>query len=439
MIRSVLRKKGGGEPRGPPPSFGSAAPVSLAPFDPPPPVRPLPLLALLLLLSFAPRGFAQGMEEFPEVDPHTGGDEALFERLGYVNVGSFLWTEKERTENVAETMGGLDVLFVETPHFLIASSLGTYTLPGDKDEKKKLGAEFDRFEERLGTKWKAPKRELDPWLRMHLFAQRAEACYADFVEAFELPDDGATEKGPHLGQKKKFKLVLCERTSELGRYLRAYEDGTHEYSYRSGNGRTGMMFAINHEALAKGNTDESVTWDARLHNIVVANLVRNFIDGYDQAVYTSPEWFTNGVSYVFARRVDPRHTQTGKANVNDPDHWKWDERVRSYVENEFYTSLADMFVWPAHADLPLRDHMVAWSKARYLLEECAFDRPAFLASIVKPIKGKSGADELRERQLAVLAAYADLTPEEFDEAWSAWAELSEKKRARARKKRRKKR
>ncbi|MEL6430048.1 MAG: hypothetical protein AAFU73_05840 [Planctomycetota bacterium] len=397
-----------------------------------------PLRSALFALACAAPALAQGaMEEFDAVDPHTEGDAALLANLGYEAVGNFIWQGGEFTDYVKETMGGTDVLFVETKHFVIGSSLVTYRVPGDRQEKEKLEAEFEVFEERLGKKkWKAPKRDVDPWLRLHLYAQRSEALYTEFVEAFGLPDDGATENGPHLGHEQKFKLLVCERKSELGRYLRAYESGVNDFSFRSGSPKKGMFFGLNAEVLRQGFDDlASEPVDSMLHNLVADGIVRNFVDGYDQELYSSPEWFTNALGFAAARRVDPRWVQTGAPRNND-DYWKWDERVKQLVKNDFYAALGDMFQWRPRREWKEREYMVAWSKGVFLLEEHEFDRPAFLRSMVTPMPGKpeNSAEELDERQRAVFAAHLDVLPEDFDEAWAKW--VSKKKRGRKKKRRR---
>jgi len=111
-------------------------------------------------------------EAFDKVDPYTRGDPKAMERSGYVvSYGPFAWAEGVRTTDVAEAIGGGDVLWLETPHFKIGSTLASYHLHNDVREQKALEAEFTRLKSKLSGFGQVHNR-LDPWLRFHLFALR---------------------------------------------------------------------------------------------------------------------------------------------------------------------------------------------------------------------------------------------------------------------------
>jgi len=66
----------------------------------------------------------------------------------------------------------------ETEHFRIGCSLRKVALPQDQDKRHYLYGRTQRLKKRLPKIDDHPKN-LDPWLRLHLFAQRAEEQYAD--------------------------------------------------------------------------------------------------------------------------------------------------------------------------------------------------------------------------------------------------------------------
>ncbi|MEM1451276.1 MAG: hypothetical protein AAF957_09100 [Planctomycetota bacterium] len=394
---------------------------------------PLAVLAAALALSSLPALAAApvavaaawqdgGMEEFAEVDPYTEGDAGKIADLGYVRMGSFLWEASERTEHVQETMGGLDVLWVETAHFRIGSSLGTYRIPNDRDEKAKLKEEFKLLKKRL-KKFKPPKRDLDPWLRLHLFALRAEAVYEQHLADFGIEE--VAGKPNAIGHPKKFNLLLCQRKSELGRYLRAYEEGVNEYAYRTGRQGRSLFFGINMEAISESYTDRSVQpFDTMLHCIVAQGLARNFLDGHLGRLFTCPEWFSMGLGHVVQRRIDVRFVQTGATERStDEEHWHWDDRVGNLVKNDFFATMPDMVGWERSREWNERDHMVVWSKVEFLLEQLDGDGTKFLSAMVIPVDGKPEGkkEELVERQTRALESGPGLTPDEFDKKWTRWA------------------
>ncbi|MEM9378742.1 MAG: hypothetical protein AAGB93_02255 [Planctomycetota bacterium] len=390
--------------------------------------KPLAALALALapvhsLAAAAPAALQDaGMEDFADVDPYTEGDPGKIADLGYLRVGSFVWEGSERTEHVQETLGGLDVLWVETAHFRIGTSLGTYRIPNDRPEKAKLKEEFKLLKKRL-KKFKAPKRDLDPWLRLHLFALRAEAVYDAHLADFGIEE--VAGKPNAIGHPKKLNLLLCQRKSELGRYLRAYEEGVNEYAYRTGRQGRSLFFGINMEAISESYTDRSVQpFDTMLHCIVAQGIARNLLDGHLNRLFTCPDWLSMGLGHVVQRRIDVRFVQTGAVTRNtDEEHWHWDDRVGNLVKNEFFATMPDMIGWERGREWNERDHMVTWSKVEFLLEELDGDGAKFLSAMVIPVEGKPEGKEkeLVERQTRALDAGLGLTPDAFDAKWARWA------------------
>lgn len=368
----------------------------------------------------------EGMEVFEAEDPYTKGDAELVKALGYVRLGHGAWHGGDDTQALQQSMGGIEMLFVETQHFRLASSLGTYEIPNDRDERAKIKAELKRLKQKLG-RLKAPKNELDPWLRLHLYAQRAEDIYAAFCAEFGLTAEEFGPLVPHMGYPEKIRLVVCQRKSEFGRYVRHYHDSTVEYSYRNVSPRDSLAVAANLEALTEGwEREDDVPFDSFLHNIVASCLTTTFMDSHNGTAYTAPRWFVYGMSHLQLRRVGPEWTyadgrQPGQGQ--DKDQWDWEPRVYKLVTNEFFASARDMFSWKDYADLHQRDHMISWSKTEFLVTELEGDHKAFLYAVCRPPSkyGSNIGDQgLFERQITALRECFGLTPEQFDEAWAKW-------------------
>lgn len=419
------------------------------------------LLSLVLLVSlyggvvanraeaFPQKNDKKGMEEFDEVDPYTEGEREKMKALGYISFGPFRWGYGDMTSEVAEKLGGTPMIFVETAHFKIGSTLTTYEIPPDSDEKKKLKEEFKRLKKRLG-KLKAPRSKIDPWLRLHLIAQRAEEVYESFRSDIGFDEADFGKNAATFGQKEKFKVLLFQRKSEFGRYLKSYHKEEGAFAWRRGVPGDCMVFAANHEDFFQRWTDpQDEPLDAMLHCQMIAGLVSNFLEGWREKNYVAPAWMSYALGHLYVRRVDPRwitaagHRQDANRREGD---WKWAKAVYSLVKNDFYVSTEDMFGWQKYEDMNSRDHMIAWSKLDYLMSQHQGDgrfEEFFTMLVNKPVNSSNRrkkpkvapeeaeakkAAELRQRQERALAGAFGLTAAELDEAWSAWVKKAYRKR-----------
>jgi hypothetical protein len=362
------------------------------------------------------------LELFAEVDPWTGGDG--FERLGYVRVGSMVLPGPTTTEEVGQVLGGVPLLWVETEHFKLGSSLKTYRLQGDREEKQKLEREFELLGKRLG-RFKAPRNELDPWLRLHLAAQRLETLYAEFQAEFDLadvpfgPPSPGMGTGPYLGQKEKFLVLLLEKSGSLARYTRRYTSVEQTFSYRYGFSDGGYVFGLSAEAL-RGN---GFTLDAVLHTTMAFGVVNNFCDGFRATWGAAPLWFKYGLGHVASRRIDPRWNlyEGGDGHVDQrEDAWNWEPRLRGLVENGVFPSFDEMLSWTKLDEMKPRDHMMSWSRVAWLLEREQSRPREFLMGVTQPApEGQwEVPQELRDaRQAAAFVAAFGGTPEELEAEW----------------------
>src|SRR5262245_41832797 len=90
-----------------------------------------------------------GIEPFPEVDPYTKQVPEALARAGYVSFGPFPFGDGHTSDQIAETVGRIPLLWVETAHFKIGSSLPEYALADDQRERGRVHDELERLARRL--------------------------------------------------------------------------------------------------------------------------------------------------------------------------------------------------------------------------------------------------------------------------------------------------
>lgn len=389
------------------------------------------LLTPLSLPCLAQKKPGGGMEEFEAVDPYTKGKEELVKKLGYVNLGEFAWYKSHRTGDVKDFLGGTEFLWVETEHFKIGSSLGTYRIPADKEEKDLIKKDLARLKKRIG-RVKFPRHELDPWLRLHLYAQRAEDLYAKFMDDFALKQEDFPESAPYLGMPQKQLILLCQRNGELVRYTETIYNQKYERVFRTGTWKECMFFGASMEGIRESwSNPEDQPFESMLYCQMAASLAQNFVDGFHGKLYEAPRWLGNVLGHVYVRQINPRwvtgYGYTG-ADTRTEDSWKWRPDVLKMVKNEYFTTARKMFTWAKYEDMNKRDHMIAWSKLDYLLYEVDGKHKDFLTAMVVKGKGEDEAAELSTRQVEALEKGFGWNPEEFDEAWAAYVKKNYKRR-----------
>lgn len=394
-------------------------------------VRPcVCLLAILFLCVSSPRGAAQKQEDsrdevFEKVDPYTGGTTAGIERAGYVSLGPFPWCEGVRTEDIEEVVGRR-MLWVETAHFKIGSTLATYRDKSDKKEDKQLAAELERLKTRFPAAT-MPRAKIDPWLRLHLYAQRLEDVHAWFVQTFKVDEKAFAAPpdrwqppmgdGPWLGQPLKFTVLLFEKQASQGRYVSRWLKREAPASLRERLPGGTLCLVTNAEVL-RGFGFEL---DAALHCSVAADVTLNLVDGFRNS-FAAPFWFKQGLAHVASRRIDERWTVFAKGTIREkPDSWKWEPRVYGLVTNGFVPSWKTMAGWTRWEDLDAAAHMTCWSRVSWLLSIEGADVHGYLMELTTPVPANIGAAErdaiVVQRQDPALAKAFGKVGAEMDTAW----------------------
>lgn len=385
------------------------------------------ILAALLLAGFAQ---AQGgREERPDVDPYTKGEPKAMAALGESSFGPFQWNGQARTELVEDALGGVPILWVETEHFRIGSTLEGIGMPPRREDKKALREELAELAGRLKAIPKKPKR-LDPWLRLHLFAARLERLYADFEARFglkdeEFPSEAGAEpflgRGKYLGLETRYRVFLFQKGSSLARYTQLYCGAGNENSFRFYDQKLGgFFFGIANDAL-----EGDYASDRGLTYAVYFGVAQCLMDGFRGYDHRAPLWVEQGIPRWFARAYEPRFlhytAKPGEAVRRDEKDARWPQKVRARVEHEIYPSMEELYGWTSRDQMGLTEHVMAWSRVDYLLALGPETARKFLMAVEKPVPWGGKRDEkIAQQGREAIPAATGMDLAAFDAAWAAW-------------------
>lgn len=394
----------------------------------------------LVLASFAvPLQSDSKDEEFDTVDPYTSGASARSEHTGYVGHGPFtLWDGVTTTD--VEAVVGRRLLWVETAHFKLGSTLETYrTATGDPREERKLGEELKQLKRTL-QRINPATNKLDPWLRLHLFAARLEFEHAEFVRNFPLlpadfpaadepiPSDAPRGRGPYLGQARKQVVLLLEKRSHYGRVNARWFQPEERQSARMRMPGGGMLSIVCAEALVELGYRQ----DSAVHSVVAADLAYNFVDGLQDKGYWSPLWFKTGLAHVSSRRIDAEVVVygTGTLRQRDRDAANWESRVLGLVANDYATGWMEMMACTSWEQLTGPAHMILWSRVTWMLSLPDVDRRAWILGIIEPFHGRVGQERDRailRNAMEVMQQSFGRNAEQMDADWRRWVRATYKR------------
>ncbi|MHC4379947.1 MAG: hypothetical protein ACYSU1_02515 [Planctomycetota bacterium] len=374
-----------------------------------------------------------------QYDPYTRNDPEALEAAGYVTIGSMPWADGHTTRDIDGALGGAPIIWIETEHFRIGSSLPPYGIDSsDRLEVKKIRGELKRLR---GILPRVPRKPsvLDPWLRVHLFAMRAEDLYdeisallqvqdSDFRSS-EAEDASFSERGtgPYLGMRNKFTLLLTEKNSTLARY-------GNTFCKREFVGPIMHNFPEN-EVLMFGLSTEmdNMGPDTTMHCMVVYGMTINLLNGYRSFGHSVPAWLSMGLAHWNARQIDETRnyfTAQRTFSADDKNIWDWEVRVRGRVKNDADPDFTAMTGWPDHGSLSFTDTMVSWGRVDYLRKE----RPKELAEFLRVVKAPfpvgviPTVDIMKAHQVDAFQVVLGMDPEEFDAVWRAWVPKNYRKK-----------
>ncbi len=336
-------------------------------------------------------------------DRFTAKDPKAMAKLGVLNYGPLTWADHKRTTDIEKVLGEGRVLWMETEHFKIGCNLGFVGGPKDSKARRLMKSDLKRLNKKC-SKIPASTSKLGPWLRMHLYAQRADDMYTEFVEL-----TGKDELGKHLGNKEKFLLLMFQKKSDLARYMTSFGNRKSEQSQRLQHYGTGH-FSVVMTAEGDDGPRDNETINAQFR-FFMAQMLLDSVGG-------APMWLSRGLAHNYERQIPCNMINCGiKANesVDSSTQYKWAKKI---LKRSKHDGLCLPFVKLANeTDLGYYGSLQAWSVADYMMQD-----KAKFAQFLQLVLGKYS----RSRQIGALATAFGKDPETFDLEWRKWVKKNYK-------------
>ena len=413
------------------------------------------LLVLSVASAFAPSpsagpaGFLAGgggskrrAQAVPENDasncPYCKGDPELMARVGVVSHGGFRFGTRD-TAGTDALLPNTPLFWIETQHFEIGSGLERYAIP--RDEREPIKAELAELRRALPA---VPLRvrNLDPWLRLHLYAQRMDRLWKrvqtilnvtdeDFPQAGESwsLDQPYRGEGPHLGMAGKFELFLLPDRERQSRWLQE------EFGLRTERTQRWNIADAGTLTVAINANEERLRRDAALHGHVVFSMAINLVDGFRHYAYETPVWLNEGLAHYLERELDPRfnsfsYSEAALAEETRRDDWC--SPVRRLVANQAAPSVARLAHLQTPAQMGLEHHYAAWSMTAFLVEHHGEGYACLVESLhgLRDGKGLPDGGHMTDKHRDAFERCLGMRYQEFDEAWAAWAKRQTHKKRR---------
>jgi len=235
----------------------------------------------------------------------------------------------------------------------------------------------------------------------HVYAERAEAAYRDFVEGFGDPVHLPQPSGIYLLNKEATKEVFAKKYFGLARVEIRYGGGSKDIS--GAHAYNGCAISIQKHLRDFG-------LHARMRHLVGHNLVScwDFVSGKDMYL---PRWVYAGAAHWLSRRpVDPVGERAifcaGEGSTVKDSGRGWWKKAAGLAAKRRLPGLQRLFDVSAIGGLDLDAHIRTWSIFELGLAE---DRERFLAFLRRIKDGVEERVALRETM--------GLTPEQFDRRW----------------------
>ena len=383
----------------------------------------------LTLLLFAGLGRAETPDNTPSECPYCAGDAERMARAGIRSHGGFQFAAGD-TNSVDAFLGTSDVRWIETEHFEIGLALGTYKLR--QKEKKKVRAELTELQKVL-PEINPKAKTLDPWLRVHLYAQRLEQFWERFLEvlgvrAQDFPAGAGAwvigtpymGEGPYVGQKGKFELLALPSEAVHVDFLRDQFGLSIRRTQRWNIPDRDTLITVMHTGEGELRNDQA------LHNHVVFNATINMLDGYKHYSYETPIWLREGLAHYLEREISPDFNSFDSAEGGVAETTRksdWEPPVRRMIQGGDAPRLAEMINLKSYAELELKHHYATWSMTAFMVEAHGEGYACLTGGLHgrKNDKGFADGSNMRDVHRKLFHECFGMTYPEFDAAWSAWA------------------
>ncbi|MFT5291263.1 MAG: hypothetical protein ACI82F_003342 [Planctomycetota bacterium] len=355
------------------------------------------------------------------------GDAKLMEAAGIVSHGGFEFGKTD-TMRADQLMVSDDIRWMETEHFRIGFALGTAKV----EDRDKIRAECARLTEVLEDVPSKP-RNMDPWLRLHLYGQRLEDQYKVMQTFLGVTDadfpaePGATWNGkgifwgtgPMLGMPRKFEVLILPSEGSLTRYLRESYGLTTKKTQRWHIVESGTLQVTIHEQQA------SLKKDAALHGHVIFTTTQMMLNAFKHYSYDLPIWLMEGMGHLMERRLSPEYNTFSSSEGGSAQKTRkqdWEPPCYKLASKGDMPSFSSMVRMRDFADLDLPKHYGTWSVVDFMERE----HPGFLRKLLHAIKGMTdggnitNGSKLSDVQRNLFKSQLKLTYAQLDRAWVAW-------------------
>lgn len=315
---------------------------------------------------------------------------------GYVSFGPFPFGTNHTTDEIEKLLPGEPLLWIETAHFRIGCALPATTVTGNKAWLPKLTAELRRLAARLPDV-RPDSTHLDPWLRAHLVAQRAEDTWAEVLadlgrtDADFPPVPGHEPRdaqrflglGPYLGMPQKFTILLLRKATNLANYTAAHHGWATKEPTRYYDHRFGCVFF----GAAEESSHGVLRHDEALHTHLAFHVAHNLYTSYRSYGHNLPAWLITGLAHRHARHVSTRFPiyDLRAGPGSDPDLYpRWEKRWQGMLKDRAFAPLPD-FVERLDVDtFTMADHLQCWALVDWLMTTRGASTMAFLHRMKDP-------------------------------------------------------
>ncbi len=368
----------------------------------------------------------------PSRDPYTEGSKDLWQAAGIVSMGGFEFANSD-TETVDSFLATSDILWLETAHFELGFALGSYRVP--PKEKKLYLAELTRLAEKLPAV-KPKQKLLDPWLRLHLTAQRLEEIYTEFLDIVGFAEDAFPDgkvlwdgqgnymgEGPYLGQKGKYEvLILPSEASSVAFLLKNFGLGIRRTQRWNVIERDSLTLTIH---IQQGTLKS----DRALFGHLAFNLAHNLFDGLKHYNYETPIWLHEGLAHSMERRIQSKFNSFDGAEGSVPSMTRkadWEPEVLKLVRNGKRARMAALIRLKGYGEIDLPMHYVLWSMVEYLRSTQEIRFGAFLAALKSRRNSANLSDgsNMPEAHRKLFKEHFSMSYAQFDEAWAEWVQAN---------------
>lgn len=389
--------------------------------------------ALLSLLAVGAMAQVRA-DEPPRIDPYTQDQDEALVAAGYVSFGPFPFGTNHGSDDIAALLPDEPLLWIETGHFRIGCALPALPLASAKDKEwqGKVREELLRLARRLPNV-NPQAATLDPWLRAHLVAQRAEEVYDDVLQQLgcddtdfpaapgDSPRSGVAYRGlgPFLGLPQKYTILLLQRSASLQRYTAAYQSWSTASPVRHHDHKFGMAFF----GACEQSDGGLLRHDLALRTHLAFHVAHNLYTGFRSYGHNLPAWVTNGLAWRHARRVSARFPIFDLRTADDPDgkrYATWAKRGAALLHERRFEPLARFLERMDVGTFTMDDHLQSWALVDWLLAQHPGAFVEYLRRMKDPFHERlrfPTDDELLARQRTVVRRSFGVDAAGLEELW----------------------